>query len=409
MMGKSLTTLAVKAAEARARDYKLGAGHGLFLLVKVNGAKYWRWKYRAEGKEKTLALGVYPQVSLADARSARDKALDQQAQGIDPGAVRQAAKLAKHVSAANTLEPIAREWLKLRKDEWSETHADKVRCRLKKNVYPYLGRRPIREITVPEVLAVLRRIEARGAVDTAYRVRQHLSQIFVHAATEEKCDRNPAADLVGVLKARVKHSFPTITDPERIGELLRAVEGYRGWFSTRALLRVSPMVFQRPGELRLAEWRDFNLDGALWTVPAARMKRRKAAKLNGDDHLIPLARQVVAILQDLYLMSGAGHYVFPSVQTAHRPLSANTLGKALEKLGFKGELVPHGFRHMADTLLHELGWPDAAIERQLAHVDPHEVRRIYNKAKYLAERRRIMQAWADYLVQLRDGGPSPSA
>jgi len=399
-----LTALEVRHLQSQSKPYKRSDAGGLFVLVHPTGAKYWRWKYRYGGKEKTLALGVFPAVSLADARIARDKARVLHAQGIDPGAARASAKLARHVSAENLLKPIALEWLASKKDEWSATHYDKVKGRLENHVFPWLGKRPIRDITIPDVLGVLRAVEATGAVDTAYRVRQHLSMVFIYAAADGKCDSNPAADLAGVLKARVSRSFPTITDPILVGDLMRAIEGYRGYFSTRALLRVSPFLFQRPSEMRLAEWREFDLDGALWTVPAARMKRRKAGKLHGDPHLVPLPRQAVALLRDLYLMSGDGRYVFPSVKDSRKPLSINTLGKGLEKLGYKGKLVPHGFRHMADTLLHELGWDDKAIERQLAHVDSNKVRRIYNQAKYLPERARMMQAWADYLVQLRDGG-----
>lgn len=402
-MGLALTALEVSKAMPREKPYKLGAGGGLLLLITPAGGKYWRWSYRFAGKGKTLALGVFPEVSLGDARVARDRSRALLRSGIDPSAARQVAKIARHVSAETLFEPIAREWMAARKDEWAKSHADKVRLRFTRHVFPYIGKRPIRDITIPETLAVLRRVEARGAIDTAYRVRQQISQVFVYAASAGKCDSNPASDLTGVLKARVSHSFPTLTDPTLVGDLLRAIETYRGWFSTRALLRLSPLLFQRPGELRLAEWLEFDLDAALWTVPATRMKRRKAAKENGDPHLVPLSRQAVAILRDLYLMSGAGRYVFPSVQHPRAPLSANTLAQALKKLGYKGKMVPHGFRHMADTLLHELGWDDAAIERQLAHVDTNKVRRVYNQAKYLPERVRMMQAWADYLVQLRDG------
>lgn len=405
-VSKSLTAMEAARAAPRDKPYKLGAGRGLFLLVAPTGGKYWRWKYRWGGREKQLSLGVFPEVGLAAARTACDQQRALLRQGADPAAARQAAKHAQYVTAESTLEPIAREWMALRAPEWAASHADKVRLRFIRHVFPYIGARQIRDITVSDVLAVLRRVEARGAIDTAYRVRQQLSQVFVFAITQDRCERNPAADLTGVLAARVSQSFPTLTDPVLVGGLLRAIETYSGWFSTRALLRISPMLFQRPGELRLAEWREFDLETALWTVPAARMKRRKAGKANGPDHLVPLSRQARAILRDLHLMSGAGRYVFPSVQDPRNPLSTNTLSKALEKLGYKGRMVPHGFRHMADTLLHELGWPDAAIERQLAHVDSNKVRRIYNQAQYLPERIRMMQAWADYLVQLRDGNAS---
>lgn len=420
-MAKALTALAVSKAKPRATPYKIAAGGGLFVLVMPNGAKYWRWKYRygttagGKRKEKTLAIGVFPDVSLAEARDARDSARALHAQGIDPAAARKVAKLARNVPDEDTLEPNARAWLALKKDEWAASHYDKVVCRLENHVFPVLGKRAMRTITVADVLGLLRMIEASGSpplargrrkhggIDTAHRVCQHLSKIFVLGVANGKCDSNPTVDLQGVLKARVSHSFPTITDPMRVGELLRAMEGYRGYFSTRALLRVSPFLFQRPSEMRLAEWTEFDLDAASWAVPAARMKRRKAGKENGEAHLVPLSRQVVAILRDLQLMSGGGRYVFPSVKNPRKPLSANTLGKALETLGFKGQIVPHGFRHMADTLLHELGWSDTAIERQLAHVDGNKVRRIYNQAQYMAERQRMMQAWADYLVRLRDG------
>lgn len=401
-----LTALQAAKAQPRPTPYKLADAGGLSLLVTPAGAKYWRWRYRFGGKDKSLALGVFPRVSLADARLARDKARAQHAQGIDPSAARRQAKLMQHVPAADTLEPFARTWLESKKGEWSAGHYDKVECRLEKHVFASHGKRALRGITVPDVLAILQAVEATGAIDTAYRVRQHLSQIFVLACAAGKCNANPAADLAGVLKARVKRSYPTITDPIRIGQLMRAIEGYRGYFSTRALLRLSPFLFQRPTELRHAEWHEFDLEAELWTVPAKRMKRRKAGKEHGPPHLVPLPRQALAILADLQLMSGGGRYLFPSIKDPRQPLSINTLGKALEKMGFKGELVPHGFRHMADTLLHELGWSDHAIERQLAHVDANEVRRIYNQAKYMPERRQMMQAWADYLVRLRDSDAS---
>lgn len=403
IVSKPLTALAASKATVREKPYKLYDTGGLYLLVQPTGARYWRWKYRFAGREKTLALGVWPAVSLADARVARDRARALLAKGIDPAAARRAEKAARNTPDEDTLEPFARAWLESKKEEWSATHYSKVKCRLEKHVFKTHGKRVIRTLLVPDVLAILKAIEATGAIDTAYRVRQHLSQIFVLACAAGKHEINPAADLAGVLKARVSRTMPTITDPVRVGYLLRAIEGYRGYFSTRALLRLSPILFQRPSELRLAEWSEFDLDGALWTVPATRMKRRKPGKLNGEPHLVPLPLQAVAILRDLHLMSGFGSYVFPSVKNPRKPLSINTLGKALEKIGFKGQIVPHGFRHMADTLLHELGWSDKAIERQLSHVDGNKTRRIYNQAKYMAERVRMMQAWADYLVQLRDG------
>lgn len=400
-MAKELTAVAVARAKPRAAAYKLAAGASLSLLVRPDGAKYWRWKYRYGGKEKTLAIGVYPAVSLAEARRSRDQARALHAQGVDPGAQRRVAKAAQVIAGAHTLELVAREWHEVKCSEWAGSHAVKVLGRLEKDVFPALRNRPIGDVTMPECLAVLRKIEARGAIDTARRVRQSLSHIFVYAVATSRCSSNPAADLTGVLRVPEHSRFPTITDPDRIGQLLRAIDVYSGWYSTRATLKLSPLVFVRPTELRLAEWPEFDLAAALWRVPATRMKLRKANKAKATAHLVPLSRQAVAILGDLQLISGRDRYVFPSLARPGEPLSANTVNAALHKMGFKGEIVGHGFRHMASTLLNEQGWEEDAVERQLAHVDG-STRGIYNQAKYLPERRRMMQAWADYLVTLRD-------
>lgn len=402
-MAKELTAIAVQKAQPRERIYKLAAGGSLYVEVWPNARKYWRWKYTFGGKEKRLALGVFPEVSLADARRARDRARDLLRQGVDPGAQRRVEKLTRVVAGQNTFAETAREWYAVVRPEWSDTHAEKVQARLTNDILPALGGRPVAAITTPECLAVLRNIEARGAIDTARRCRQTMSHVFRYAISTGRAERDPAADLAGVLKRPEKGHFPTITAPARIGQLLRAIDAYTGTFSTRAALRLAPLVFVRPGELRMAEWQEMDLDASQWTIPPVRLKLRKAAKISSPPLIVPLSRQAVALLRDLHLITGYGRYVFPSPNDPRKPLSENTINAALHALGFKGELVGHGLRHMASTLLNEQGWNPDAIERQLAHRDRNRVRAVYNQALYIAERKQMMQAWSDYLSTLREG------
>ncbi|MCG9065748.1 tyrosine-type recombinase/integrase [Laribacter hongkongensis] len=375
---------------------KYSDGKGLYLLVKPVG-KYWRLDYRFGGKRKTLALGVYPSVSLKDARERRDEARKLLEGGADPGEARKAQKAAGSLNAANSFEVIAREWHAKFLPTWTVGHADKIMRRFERDVFPWLGSRPVAEIDAPTLLAVLRRIESRGAIETAHRAMQSAGQVFRYAIATGRAQRNPAADLVGALAPAIKQSFPTITDPIRIAELLRAIDGYQGTLPTLCALRLAPLVFVRPGELRKAEWSEIDLDGSTWIIPAERMKMR-------EKHVVPLSEQAVSILRELHPLTGGGPYVFPGARTNGRPMSENTVNAALRRLGYdKDTMTGHGFRHMASTLLNEQEWNRDAIERQMAHAERNQVRAVYNYAEYLPERRKMMQAWSDYLDALKAG------
>jgi len=392
-----LTDAAVRNAKPTEKPRKLSDEKGLFLLIQPSGSKYWRQKYRFEGKEKLLALGVYPDVSLAEARARRDEARKLLANGVDPSAFKQANKRAEQAIVKDTFEAVAREWFTKYSPNWSESHGSRIIRRLERDVFPWLGKRPIAVITAPELLEVLRRIEDRGALETAHRAHQNCGQIFRYAVATGRAERDPSGDLRGALPpAKVKH-HPSITEPKAVGELLRAIDGYSGSFVTKCALRLSPLVFVRPGELRQAEWSEIDLDGAEWRIPAEKMKMRAP-------HIVPLAGQAVEILRELHALTGGGRYVFPSVRTADRPMSENTVNAALRRLGYaKDEMTGHGFRSLASTTLNEQGWNRDAIERQLAHAERDSVRAAYNYAEHLPERRKMMQHWADYLDGLAKG------
>lgn len=399
-----LNDTTIRKAKPGLKARKLSDERGLFLLVTPGGSKLWRLKYRVGGKEKLLALGVYPEVSLSEARERREEARKLLARDVDPGALKKSQKQATRSAAANTFEAVAREWYVKHEPGWAEGHSSKVLRRLERDVFPYLGARPVSELTAPEILTVLRRVESRGALDTAHRAQQHVSTILRYAIATGRAERNPAADLQGALPPARKAHYATITDPKAIGDLLRSFFGYRGSFVTACALRLAPLVFVRPGELRRAEWAEFDvdwatddLDSALWRIPAEKMKSR-------IEHLVPLSRQALAILRELHQLTGTGRYLFPSVRTLSRPMSENTVNAALRRLGYtKDQITGHGFRAMASTLLNEHGWHRDAIERQLAHGERDEVRTAYNKAEHMAERKQMMQAWADLLDQFAAG------
>lgn len=382
------------------KDIKLSDGGGLHLLVKPGGQKYWRLSYRYLGKQKTLALGVYPTSTLKDAREAREAAKRLLAQGVDPGVHRQQTKLLSKELAANSYEVVACEWMAVQKAKWSASYAEKIQSSFERDVFPFIGRRPITELSAPELLAVLKKIVARGAADTAKRVRQCMGQVFRYAIATGRAERDPAADLKGALPPVKHQSFANITDPRRIGEVLRMFDAYQGSAIVRAALNLAPMVFVRPGNLRQAEWSEIDLETATWRIPAEKMKMRQP-------HIVPLSTQAVELLKELKLLTGQRlerqPYVFPSARAGGRPMSDNAILVAMRAMGIpKDELTGHGFRHMASTLLHEQGWETDWIETQLAHGD-HSTRGRYNFAKYLKERARMMQSWADYLDQLREG------
>lgn len=397
-----LTDTAIRKAAPRDKPYKLADGGGLYLEVMPTGSKYWRLKYRVDGKEKRLALGVYPDVTLAAARNGREDARRMLAQGRDPSADKKAAKLAKIGAMAvtiDTFEVVAREWMA--RQDVAEVTANKTRWLLETFLFPDLGSRPIGGISARDLLDVLRKVEATGKLETAKRAKIKAGQVFRYAVLEGKVDADPTASLRGALKPPKNKHHAAITDPLRMGELLRAIDGFAGQFVTLAALRLAPLVFVRPGELRQAEWREIDLDQALWRIPAERMKMKAA-------HLVPLAPQAVAILRELYPLTGTGRYVFPGLRTGSRPMSENTVNAALRRLGYSGEeMTGHGFRSMAATRLNEMGWNPDAIERQLAHAETNKVREAYtHAAQYLDERVRMMKAWANYLDALRTSAVS---
>lgn len=393
----ALTATSIKNARAEAKPLKLFDGGGLYLLVNPNGSRWWRFKYRYLGKEKLLSFGTFPDISLKDARERRDEARKQLAAGIDPGEHRKARKSALAERGENSFEVVAREWFGKYSPKWAPGHSDKIIRRLERDIFPWLGGRPIADIKAAELLATLRRIEGRGAIETAHRAQQNCSQVFRYAVATGRAERDPTGDLRGALTPVTERHHASITDPRRVGELMRAIEGYRGSFITKCALRLAPLVFVRPGELRKAEWAEFDLDNAQWRIPAARMKAR-------EQHIVPLSKQAVAILRELHPLTGEKLYVFPGVRSAGRAMSENTVNAALRRLGYaKDEMTGHGFRSMASTLLNEQGWHRDAIERQLAHAERNDVRAAYNFAQHLPERRRMMQAWADYLDRLARG------
>ena len=377
------------------KQYKMFDERGLFLLVTATGSKGWRFRYRFAGREKLISLGVYPDVSLKMAREKRDAARRLLAEDppVDPSARRQAAKRAH----ADTFEAVAREWMEKAEQSISKDTVELLRRRLELYVFPAIGRRQIASITAPELLAPLRRIENRKRFETARRTRSACGRIFRYAIATGRAERDVAADLKGALvTVRPKH-FAAITEPKRIGELLRAIESYQGQPTVLYALRLAPLVFVRPGELRAAEWDEFDLDAAEWRIRAERTKMKTA-------HLVPLAQQAITLLDDLYELTGTGRFLFPSLRSRNRCMSDNTMNAALRRLGFgKDEMTSHGFRSMASTRLNEMGFPPDVIELQLAHAERNKVRAAYNRAERLSERRKMMQVWASYLDALRAG------
>jgi integrase len=388
-----LTDTAIRGAKPREKPYKLSDERGLYLLVHPRGGRYWRLKYRLHRREKLLALGSYPDVSLATARGRRDAARKLIADGKDPAVVKRADKDADK----DSFEAIALEWLA--KQNFAPATREKAEWMVKDLLFPHLGSRPIRTINPPDILTVLRRLEARGKIETAHRTKQRAGQVFRYAIATGRAERDPTADLRGALTPIDTQHRPAITEPKRVGELLRAIDGYTGQPTACYALKLAPLLFVRPTELRAAEWSEFHLEGEKpeWRVPAARMKM-------GEAHIVPLSRQVVALLREFAPISN-GRLLFPSLRTAAKPISEATLGAALRRLGYSSEeMTVHGFRSMASTLLNEQGFAPDVIELQLAHKERNKVRAAYNQAQRLEERRAMMQAWADYLDGLRAGG-----
>ncbi len=390
-----LTIVTVRNAKPKEKPYRLFDGGGMYLEVAPNGGKWWRFKYRFGGKEKRLSLGVYPEVSLKEARESRDKAREYLRNNIDPSARKQAIKNAQAAETENSFEVIAREWHDKQLATWTHGHARTVLGRLVNNVFPWLGSRPINAITAPELLEVLRRIEKRGAIETAHRILVIFGQVFRYAIATGRIERDCSADLRGALQPVKPTHLAAITDPQKVAEMLRLIETYEGSHVVKCALRLSPYVFVRPGELRHARWEDIDFDNAEW---------RFVATKTHTPHIVPLATQAVAILKDLQPLTGKSEWVFPGVRSGKRPMSNNTILAALRNLGFeKDEMTGHGFRAMARTLLDEvLGERPDLIEHQLAHSVRDPLGRAYNRTTHLAERKAMMQRWADYLDGLRD-------
>jgi len=393
-----LTDTKVRNTKPGEKEIKLFDGGGLFLLVTSRGGKLWHFKYRFGGREKKLSFGTYPEVSLADAREKRDAARKQVAAGIDPGEARKAEKRVESEQATNTFEAVAREWHARQKGVWSEGHTVRTMQRLEHDVFPCVGLRPISEITAPELLMVFRRIESRGAHETAHRARFVCGQVFRYAVATGRAERDPAADLKGALTPIKTRHHAAITDPKEVAALLRAIDGYQGSFVVKCALQLAPLVFVRPGELRQAEWAEIDLEAAEWNIPAERMKMKVA-------HLVPLSAQAVKILRELQALTGRSQYLFPSGRSFARSMSNNAINAALRRMGFgTDEMTGHGFRAMARTILDEvLQVRVDYIEHQMAHAVKDPNGRAYNRTAHLAERRKMMQQWADYLEALKAG------
>jgi integrase len=401
----ALTDIAARKAAPQEKRYRLTDGGGMYLEIHPNGSRYWFLKYRFAGKEKRLALGVYPTVTLAEARIKRQEAKKRLSNSVDPGEVKRATKRTLRLNAENSFEAVTREWHAKYAPTWSEGHGARILRRLEVDAFPWIGGKVPAELTPPDVLEVLQRVEKRGAVETAHRLRENISQAMRYAVATGRATRDITADLRGALPPVQKRHFAALTDPAKVAELMRAIDSYSGTLPVFCALRLAPMLFQRPGELRNAEWSEIDLDKAIWEIPADRMKRTKQGKAEGSAHIVPLPTQAVDILRELQPLTGGRRFLFPSIRTADRPMSENTVNAALRRLGYDTEtMTGHGFRAMARTILDEvLQVPAPIIEAQLAHAVKDPLGRAYNRTTHLPQRREMMQHWANYLDELKVG------
>ena len=390
-----LSDVKVRTAKPGAKAVKLFDERGLYLEVSPSGGKWWRLKYRFEGKEKRLSLGVYPDVGLKEARARRDEARRLLSQGVDPSANRKAQRSASTGHHVNSFEVVAREWFERHSPNWVPSHASRIIRRLERDIFPWIGKEPVASLTAPQVLEVIRRIEDRGALETAHRALQNCGQVFRFAVATGRAERDPTTDLRGALPPVKAGHFSAITNPAQVGEILRALDTYRGTVTVRCALRLAPLVFVRPGELRHAQWTHIDLDGAEWHYTVTK---------TNTPHIVPLSRQAAAILREVQPLTGNARYVFPSARSTDRPMSDNAILAAMRRMGIeKSEMTGHGFRAMARTILDEvLGFRPDYIEHQLAHAVRDPNGRAYNRTAHLSERRKMMQAWADYLDALRN-------
>ena len=388
----ALSDAKVRNAKPKTKPYKITDGEGMFLLVTPIGSKYWRLKYHVAGKEKLLALGVYPEVSLGDARERRAQARKALAAGNDPGEAKKEDKRLAVLKNENAFEAIAREWFEQRKHEWAERTARIIITRLETHVFPKIGKKAVADITAPEVLAMLRVVEGNGTLDTAKRLMQMCGQVFMYAIATGRAERNPVPDLRGALKTPVTKHQAHLRAAE-LPEYLQKLEAYDGAMETKLALRLLLLTYVRTTELRAAEWKEVDFDKAEWRIPAERMKMK-------EQHIVPLSRQTVAVLRELQKHTGDRQHLFPNHHNPIKFMSENTMLYALYRMGYHSRTTGHGFRSTASTILNENGFMADVIERQLAHTERNLVRAAYNHAQYLPERRKMMQWWADYLDEI---------
>jgi integrase len=407
LIPSNLTIKAIKGNDDRTR---LNDGDGLYLLLFVKGGSHsWRFDYSSDGRRKTLSFGTYPDTTLSLARKKADEARQQVRSGVDPSDVRKAAKKASErrrnddrradegLPPVDSFEAVAREWYEKNAPNWAATHSEKIIRRLERDVFPWIGKKPVASIRPADLLELLRRVESRGAIETTHRVQQNCGQVFRYAVATGRADSDPSRDLRGALTPWKPQHYATLTEPREVGRLLRDIESHEGSFATKCAMKLAPMLFVRPGELRRAEWNEIDLDKAEWRIPAMKMKGRVM-------HIVPLAKQAVRILAEPKSLTERSAWVFSGVRTNGEPMSENTVNAALRRLGYdRTTLTAHGFRGMASTMLHERGWDSDVIERQLSHAERNSVKAAYNHAEHLPARRKMMQAWADYLDSLRKG------
>jgi integrase len=394
----ALTDIQVKKAtfDNSKKVTKIFDEKGMFLQVMKNGSKYFKFQYYFAGKQKQISLGVYPETSLKEAREKRDEARKMVSNGINPSEVRKLNKQNLIDDLANNFQSVASEWYVKYKSKWTPKHAERKWRSLEKDVLPYIGKMPIRSITPQDILKVLNRIQDRGAIETAHRVKTICGEVFRYGVIINKCERDYTLDLKGALLSPKTKHMACIKDPKKLGDLLKAIDNYEGEFVTRCALKLTPVVFARPGELRQAEWSEIDFEKKHWRIPAYKMKMRR-------EHIIPLSKQAIEILKDIEPVTGRWKYVFPSILSKDRPMSNNTINTALRRMGYTNdEVTAHGFRGTASTLLYENGFKEAHIETQLAHTEQNKVKAAYNHAKYIEERTRMMQWWADYLDELKN-------
>ncbi|MDP3520383.1 MAG: integrase arm-type DNA-binding domain-containing protein [Hydrogenophaga sp.] len=393
-----LTDVTARQALPKDKDYKLSVEKGLYLLVRTTGAKYWRMKYRFAGKEKTLALGVYPDVSLKLAKQDCERARVKLSNGIDPSQIKQTQKSLLKETHANSFQSVATEWFAMTKPRWTASTAGKQLWILEKNLFPWIGSVPLTELKPTHILTALRRIESRGAMETAHRAKQVTGQVFRYAVASGLIESDPTRDLSGALAPKQTRHHPALTDPIKVGKLMRDIDRYQGTYIVRALLAITPLVFQRPGEIRQMEWQEIDFEKGLWEIPATKMKMK-------EPHIVPLCKQAINILKDIHPLTSWGLFVFPNERSRKTPVSDGTVNKALRNMGYtRDQMTAHGFRAMGRTILDEvLEFPPHLIEQQISHAVRDPLGRAYNRTSHLPQRIKMMQTWGDYLEKLKSG------